>query len=769
MSLDQKNGRAAGDGGGAPEGQAHGMDGIGGPGGATSGANRKPLFRPELLEEYRHTAHELIPLHVPNALNQKGRPIGKAPYKGWRRDAALTVDEAVSHMAEGGNVGVRLRPCDLVVDVDPRNFVEGDDPFVRLGQDLGIDWSDYPKVVTGSGGFHIYMLKPEYEQLRDSIEAYQGVEFKTLGRQVVSAGSVHPDTGRAYCWDDDPLAVGLDEVGDAPHTLIELTRRSERVSAVDAGDRTPEQLGEMLEGLDPTRFRDHGKWLELMMAAHHATAGGGRDEWIEWSTADPQYARDAWIIGRRWDSLDANRGGPRITEKTLFKALIDTDRSDLLPRESAQDDFRGDPPEVPEGAFISQPDQARVGLASEWVWVAGIMRFVRRSDTMKYSDKQFQSMYQDRWTGRGNICSAVWDGKLPIKRVEALAYVPSEPEFIDHGECAGRYNLWRPSGVFAKPGDVSIFLEHMAYMFPDETERGYVLDYLSLLVSERFVKIHFALLVRGRQGTGKSFIGKLVRAMIGNRNVSMPSSTEVTKEFTGWQEGVQLAVLEEMMAIGRKEVANRLKPVVTDDYLRIRIMHTDAYSTPNYLNLLCFTNHSDALPIEPDDRRWLVVFSDVQRRDGDYYSRLFGLLEGDGPAAVKHYLQARKIGLNPKDVAPRTVGKDEMRRRSLGDVENYLSEKLEEEAGIFAFDLVRSDDVWDFVKSDFRGTNDLRGRVVEWLKATGAVQHTAFKKQDGNGRPGYRLWSLRNHDSWADAGAAKRIDAWLGHHCVAPR
>lgn len=52
-------------------------------------------------------------------------------------------------------MGVRLRPIDLVLDVDSRHFLDGDDPVARLASDLSVDLSDYPTCVTGSGGRHI--------------------------------------------------------------------------------------------------------------------------------------------------------------------------------------------------------------------------------------------------------------------------------------------------------------------------------------------------------------------------------------------------------------------------------------------------------------------------------------------------------------------------------------------------------------------------------------------------------------------------------------
>ncbi len=53
--------------------------------------------------------------------------------------------------------------------------------------------------------------------------------------------------------------------------------------------------------------------------------------------------------------------------------------------------------------------------------------------------------------------------------------------------------------------------------------------------------MHFALLIRGEQGSGKSAIGELMRRIIGDRNVVKPSNDEVTGRFTAWLEGAQLA------------------------------------------------------------------------------------------------------------------------------------------------------------------------------------------------------------------------------------
>lgn len=107
----------------------------------------------KLLAAHHAAGHELIPLHDKDAVGFGGKRTGKHPlHKGWPTETPMTAEESVSHMLGGGNVGVRLRDTDLVIDVDPRNFEADDDPVARLWRDFVLP--DCPFVRTGGGGFH---------------------------------------------------------------------------------------------------------------------------------------------------------------------------------------------------------------------------------------------------------------------------------------------------------------------------------------------------------------------------------------------------------------------------------------------------------------------------------------------------------------------------------------------------------------------------------------------------------------------------------------
>lgn len=298
--------------------RTHGINDAAGHAAAT------PSF--EAASEYRRARLDLIPL----------RRRDKVPAdKRWQErnyDRGEVLERA---RRDGLNLGVRLPADVVVVDVDPRNFPAGRDSLAELAAAFGLDLTSAPHVLTGNlshPGHHFYFHKPAGAVLLDSVDGFAGVEFKSLGRQVVAAGSVHP-TGGLYRWASDSPA--LPDMPDLPARLVEAARRPERKRATGAGEITADQLAASLEHLDPTDFREHDAWRELMMACHHATDGAGRQEFIDWSTSDPKFADHEWIVGRRWDSLHADRDDA-VTIATLRRRLNDVG-ADIAPPDAADE------------------------------------------------------------------------------------------------------------------------------------------------------------------------------------------------------------------------------------------------------------------------------------------------------------------------------------------------------------------------------------------------------------------------------------------------
>lgn len=298
--------------------RAHGINDAAGSAAAT------PSF--EAASEYRDVRLDLIPLRRRDKMPADRR---------WQERSYDQGEVLERARRDGLNLGVRLPADVVVVDVDPRNFPAGRDSLAELVAAFGLPLTSAPHVLTGNlehPGHHFYFRKPAGAVLLDSVDGFEGVEFKSLGRQVVAPGSVHP-SGGMYRWASD--SPPLHRMPDLPARLVEAARRPERRRATGAGEITAEQLAASLEHLDPTDFREHDAWRELMMACHHATDGSGRQEFIDWSTSDPKFADHEWIVGRRWDSLHADRDDA-VTIATLRRRLNEAG-SDIAPPDAAED------------------------------------------------------------------------------------------------------------------------------------------------------------------------------------------------------------------------------------------------------------------------------------------------------------------------------------------------------------------------------------------------------------------------------------------------
>lgn len=158
--------------------------------------------------------------------------------------------------------------------------------------------------ITRSGGRHLLFRHRE--------------GLRTSKGQIAQGVDVRGEGGFVVWWPREGLAVEERELADWPEGLGSALRIRKRnlPSEKTIGLGGLEALAALLK-LDPLDYGDHDSWLRVMMAAH--AAGIAQDAFIEWSTSDPQYADDAEIISRRWESLTIEgNGNGRVTAWALL-------------------------------------------------------------------------------------------------------------------------------------------------------------------------------------------------------------------------------------------------------------------------------------------------------------------------------------------------------------------------------------------------------------------------------------------------------------------
>jgi hypothetical protein len=647
--------------------------------------------------------YDLIPLH-----RRAKRPLHTNWTKRIYNSSGVIEDAEI----DGNNVGVRLRASDLVIDYDPRHDPRsGTEPtsLAELVLMIGLDPTDYPAVKTGGGGLHLYLLKPDDLSVRDRLAGFPGIEFKTLGRQVVAPGSVHPDTGAQYVWfsgsnDDDPCFSGPDHLSYlgapmAPEALLDLIRRPQQAtSGGGGGEYTPEELAEMLDALDPEDFRDHERWRDLMMACHHATAGDGRTEFIAWSIGDPQYASHASNIGQRWDSLHADAEGPRVTARTLIKVLCDAGRGDVIPRTPPEDDFQDDSPEVP---IEDKPDEAgRSGNPADalvlemngthcavlhggkfQIFMLEHDDAFRRDVWVPYSREAFGHFYEDERVPLPDTPKSRFPSKADVwlRSPNRRKYhgIVLDPQGLPENE--RKLNLWRGWAVEPRPGDWSLMRELIDQVLceGDTVRSDYVHRWIAHMFQRPWLSPEAAIVFRGKEGTGKGTLARALMRIAGAHGLTVSSSQQFAGRFNAHLRDVVFLFADEAVAPTDKEGNSVLKQLVTEPIISYEGKGRDIVPGRNMVHIIMASNERWVVPAGPEARRYLVSeVSDARRNDRAFFARLWAQMESGGYEAMLHDMLGLDLNGWSSANPPSTTALGEQKVMSLDPLTEFWRERL---------------------------------------------------------------------------------------------
>ena len=162
--------------------------------------------------------------------------------------------------------------------------------------------------------------------------------------------------------------------------------------------------------------------------------------------------------------------------------------------------------------------------------------------------------------------------------------------------------------------------------------------------------------------------------------------------FTGWATGCMLNVVEEVRVAGsnKYEILDKIKPFISNSVIQIEEKGKDHRTVPNFTSYLMLTNHKDALPLGYEDRRYCVLFSDIQTKDqlydllgGEegterYFDELFEKTR-ERPDALARFFTDYVLpeSFKPFGRAPVTVAKEEMSELAISGPRQVLEDLLD--------------------------------------------------------------------------------------------
>jgi len=370
-------------------------------------------------------------------------------------------------------------------------------------------------------------------------------------------------------------------------------------------------------------------------------------------------------------------------------------RKDLTPPQEHFDvpDMPGGMPSIFDQFAASTPDWAK-----NWVWLRDEDKFFNVLDKSTSSITSFNMAYQRH---RGAL--TVGDSTVtPVFAMQSLwgvpciagtMFLPGRDAVVEVDGYAYANNYRdlriRPAAKVTDAGRKlrNALTRHFETLVPDKWERDILIYWLAHQYQLPGVKVRWAPVIKGCEGDGKSILSTILATALGNGAVgTINGDTIQSSDFTSWQTGCLVQAIEELKFHGhnRFDVANRVKPAITNDVVEVHPKGRDPYVAVNVTNYIAFTNHNDALPLTEGDRRWFVIFSpwsvgaalDAHMLDTHlmsseaHFNELFDLV-GSEPAQLALWLseQQKPAGFHANGRAPTTAAKGSMIDAAVPEVE----------------------------------------------------------------------------------------------------
>lgn len=397
--------------------------------------------------------------------------------------------------------------------------------------------------------------------------------------------------------------------------------------------------------------------------------------------------------------------------------------------------------------FVKKALGDQGGQSLDWVYVVGFKSFLNLERNIFLDKEQFGDKFNPNEEMTSRAYSESMIANPAFTMVDSVEFFPDREKIIHHNGDFRTVNTWTPMTLPSEKGDVEPLIDHLHYILPEEDSVKHLLNWFAFNRQFPAEKINWAVLIQGEEGTGKSFLGGIMEDLLGEENISKPRNEEVHEKYGDWQMNCSLVIIEELMAEGRIGLANKLKPIITENMTRIRSMHKTAFDYPNRFNLMAFTNHQNATIISKGDRRYFVNFSNAVPKSEEYYNKLWGWRKENGNA-IRHFFDTIDLSkFNPKGKAPMTEAKRELTINSLQNYEQWISEGIS--SGEFPF------------KNDLVCPTDLSQHIPRWVKGNVTPRSIAFalKKFDCDrlckitSSTGERkqIWSIRRKEMWSSA------------------
>ena len=343
---------------------------------------------------------------------------------------------------------------------------------------------------------------------------------------------------------------------------------------------------------------------------------------------------------------------------------------------------------------------------------------LRRKLVSFSSRTDFLLRYENRSTRKsGEDCDigTYWLKSRDRRQHDGIVFFPG-------GNMPGFFNLWEGWGIEPKPGSCDRFIDFIGEVIcgGDSQLFAFVWGWTAHLFQKPARLPGTALVLRGKQGTGKNTFAETLGRLVGPSFTQLNSISQVTGKFSGHLADALLVFANEAIWGGDKSAEGALKAMITDQISPIESKGKDIRTCRNYKRVIAASNEDWVVPRGADDRRWVVLdVSDKYKQNREYFSRINQELRSGGYRALMHELMTSSLdSFDPADVPEAIMLKGwDLKIRSAGSIERWWYEilvrgYLYRDSGSYADDESESRYVWP----DVTPNETVQNSYLKWCE-----------------------------------------------------
>lgn len=444
----------------------------------------------------------------------------------------------------------------------------------------------------------------------------------------------------------------------APVAAIKISGNIRRFGNVDEipGDLSNKLKVVLVQGMDPDeprKFPSRSEWL--FYATCSLIRANVTEEDIYSILTDPNYSISASV-------LDKGSATEKYALRTIARAKEEAESPHLRQLNEKH------------AVITNMAGKCRI---VEEQWDDSLNRFRLTKQTFedfrnRYMNVQIQVGNNDKGAPVFRPLGDWWLKNEKRRQFDRIVFAPGR-------EVMDAYNLWRGFACEARPGDCSLFLEHLRDNIcqGNEEHYRYLLGWFARAVQKPDNPGYAAIVLRGGQGTGKSFVAKTFGSLFGRHYMSVTDPKHLVGSFNAHLRDCVVLFGDEAFYAGDKKHESVLKMLVTEDTLTVEAKGVDAETSNNCIHLLMASNEQWVVPAGMDDRRFFVLeVGDGKKNNAKFFTDMQHQLATGGREALLHYfLNYDIIGFNVRQV-PKTSALQKQKLYSMSPSEDWFFNKV---------------------------------------------------------------------------------------------